>query len=136
MITTTEFLVCIKESQIIQSWPNRYSLFTGSRLSATEYLECFTDTVFPDYFKDALHPFFGSVLSSSPDARVLQLKSQFQVLKTKVMGTGPNGVVTKVSSEAAQMQSDGKDGLDSIGRYVVATSSPSSGPSAYMTGMY
>lgn len=51
------------------------------------------------------------------------------------MGMESNEVPSKDPSEPAQVRSSEKDALDSSGRYVVSTSSPAAGPSAYMTGM-
>lgn len=53
-------------------------------MDAAGYLKQFTPSVFPVTFEHVLHPFFGSILSKSSDARVAVLDSQFAELTEKI----------------------------------------------------
>lgn len=56
----------------------------AKRMDAAGYLTHFTPSLFPETFERVLHPFFGSILSKSSDARVAILDSQFSDLTKKI----------------------------------------------------
>ncbi|GMH35843.1 hypothetical protein BSKO_03711 [Bryopsis sp. KO-2023] len=107
----------------------------ASRLTPEECLRQFTPSVFPHYFEGALHPFFRSILSKSPDARVAAVNSAFHDLKDKMMKSGAS-VTDRMSREVAN-QIQGKAEAVGVevgdGAFSSMTRCQPGGPSAYVT---